>query len=122
MPSENRQIFFLIENSVKNEKDNSDDLSGKMARNLMNRFSISEENQFEISGCHAYDNNCAAFRNKYDKTDGTKGKKISAKEQRRRYREVNKKRKKIFKNLSNSMGKLDIMICGMTLFRDYNVS
>lgn len=122
MPSENRQIFFLIENSVKNEKDNSDDLSGKMARNLMNRFSISEENQFDISGYHAYDNNCAAFRNKYGKTGKTEGKEISTKEQRKRYREVNKKRKKMLKNLSNALGTLDIMICGMKLFRDFNVS
>ena len=115
MLSENRQIFFLIENSVKNEKDNSDDLSEKMARNLMNRFSISEENQFEISGCHAYDNNCATLRNKNPPE-------ISAKEQRKRYREVNKKRQKILKNLSNAMGTLDIMICGMKLFNDYHVS
>jgi len=121
MPSENRQIFFLIENSVKNEKDNSDDLSGKMARNLMNRFSISEESQFEISGCYAYDNTCAAYRNKYSKTGKPEGKQISAKEQRKRYREVNKKRKKVLKNLSNAMGTLDIMICGMKLFREFNV-
>ena len=119
MPSENRQIFFLIENSVKNEKDNSVDLSGKMARNLLNRFAISEESQFEISGCYAYDNNCAAYRNKTGKPEG---KQISAKEQRKRYREVNKKRKKVLKNLSNAMGTLDIMICGMKIFRDFNVS
>lgn len=56
MASKNREILFLIENPVKeNGKEIQENSPAEnIARNLMNKFSISEQDQYEISGLHSY--------------------------------------------------------------------
>ena len=50
------KIVFLIENLVKeNGKEIQENSPAEnIARNLMNKFSISEQDQYEISGLHSY--------------------------------------------------------------------
>ena len=112
MTNKNRDILFLIENTIEeNEIEiHKIPLVNIMARNLMNKFCISEEDQYEISGFHAYSNRRS-----------TKFIKKAAK-QRKRYRELVHQREKIISKIPNASGTLDIFICGINFIRDFHVS
>lgn len=111
MASKNREILFLIENSVKeNGKEiQENSLAENIARNLMNKFSISEQDQHEISGLHSY----------FIKPSSKSIK--SAVKQRKIYRELIRQREKIIQQIPNSSGTLDIFICGVNFIRDFHV-
>ena len=110
MTNKNREIFFLIENSdgAYGKKFWEKSRSGEMALNLINKFSISEADQYEISGLHSYTNKLT--------TKKAKGAK------RQRFEELISEREKIFKNFSNASGTLNLFICGMNVFKDFDVS
>ena len=112
MTSKNREILFLIEKPIKengNEiQENS--LAENIARNLMNKFSISEQDQHEISGLHSY------FIRPSTKSIQ------SAVKQREINRELIRQREKIINQIPNASGTLDIFICGVNFVRDFHVS
>ena len=108
----NRDILFLIENTIE-ENDieiHEISLADNMARTLINKFSISEEDQYEISGFHTYFNKRST---KFIK---------KATKQRKRYTELVNQREKIIDKIPNVSGTLDIFICGVNFIRDFHVS
>ena len=112
MVNKNRDILFLIENTIE-EYDieiHETSLSDTMARNLMNKFSISEEDQYEISGLHTY------FKKRRTKFI----KKVA--KQRKAYMELVHQREKIIDKIPYASGTLDIFICGVNFIRDFHVS
>ena len=50
MFGQNRQCFFLTENHFKNGARNHNNLPWKNTRNYMNKFTVSEDDRFEICG------------------------------------------------------------------------
>ena len=102
MANKNREIYFIVENSGGN-----DDISysEKMALNLMNKFSISENDQFEISGIHSY----------YNKP-GMKLSKLK--------REIRNERSQMFNSaiLKKASGTFEVFVCGMNILINYKVS
>ena len=112
MTNKNRNILFLIENTIE-ENDielHETPLCDNMARTLMNKFSISEEDQYEISGLHTYFNK---RRTKFIK---------KAAKQRKAYMELVHQREKVIDKIPNASGTLDIFICGVNFIRDFHVS
>ena len=112
MANKNRDILFLIENSIE-ENDieiHETSLADNMARTLMNKFAISEHDQYDISGLHTYFNKRSTkFIKKPSK-------------QRKRYMELVHQREKIIEKIPNAFSSLDIFICGVNFIRDFHVS
>ena len=95
----NREILFLIEkNSLKQHSEN-------MARILMNKFSISEQDQHEISGIHSY------FNQNSDKSKSSNIQRI-----------INDELLSPKYRVSNVAVTLDIFICGSNFIGGLNVS
>lgn len=112
MTNKNRDILFLIENTIE-ENDieiHEISLADNMARNLMNKFSISEEDQYEISGLHSYFNKHST---KFIENPTR---------QRKSYMELVHQREKIISKIPNVSGTLDIFIFGVNFIRDFHVS
>ena len=107
MTRDSREIFLLIEKTDDKHEGNSH--PKKMARNLINKFSISEEDQYEISGLNVYINENYSLNN-------------AVNSQIKRNKEIKRQRDEIFKELKNQSGTVDFFICGMNTLNEYKVS
>ena len=135
MTKKNREIFILLEKLDKDSDEGDQDnlLSERMVLNIMNKFSISETDQFEIAGFHTII--------KKRTTKLTR----SAKYQKRKIKGLSREREKIFDTIpvkrgfiksifklllmqrilfskESAFGSLDFFICGMNFMTDFQVS
>ena len=108
MKTKNREIFFFIEQYDGNH-DREEYHQWKNTRNYMNKFSISEEDSFDIIGIYTINN--PSTRDYPNRNDDQYLKRIQ--------NETLTERKKVFEHLAKASGIVHVFISGMLLYTEH---